>query len=1481
MTLYSVLLLLVLCVIATSVDDDSVQLETNFGLLTTKQIDAIKLYNIAVDCGRRQDFICSKRFYLEALELYPSFPEAHQNIAIILETTSKNTESYDENYRNVIYHHQKSVEYARDDTFLAAALANLASVEFSHFKHQNGNIITSMDINNKRIQSIIEILNRSLEIDKKGAHALFTIGQVYSEISHTKEAQKYFETILLYEPENTLALLNVGNFYFKVSNYSEAVNYYNKALNSKKLSQDIGDMENFLMISNNLGQSLREMGNLSESLDVFHGIVAEEVNNLFVNASENQAQSSLLNALYRWSFSNALAMYGMTSNWRNIEYVEHYLEQKVMSKSFLESLSILPLNSPVDPYTFSLIRFASRKSDKEVCMASCQFLPTDYGASNARNDGVLKIGYISFDWRDHPMGRLTQKLVTGHSNSNGISVSLYSYGFDDRSETRKYIKNKSGNNFIDVHDVKNGKDVGFIINGHNIDILIDITTHTYNGRINIAASKPAAVIINYLGFPGTTGCAGFDYTMVDSKVVSPETSRELFSEKLILLPSSYQANFMPLNSTICLDSQGKCRSRLVTATQMHNTRTEDLFLLCSFNANKKIEPYSFGVWMNIMREAPETMMFILIDHDVARRNILASALSVGINSNRIIFADKLSWRDHLARISSCDIVLDTFVYGAHTTTTDALWTYVPVISLSSWGTDRMPSRVASSLTHKLLEGLTYSAIHDALVANSVREYELNVLTLIKRKHILQRIKLILGKAALNSRLFDYSYTISSVEHAYKAVWDIYKGMARTYNLVIGNSISTSTEARAKQWIDHLKNDNSYHLSDNYMQDDIGSDEGAATTEVIEQRFALSFPRSKTRHITGDIKADLINCNDVCEVTPHRIIEGLLDEQSHRRIVECCLCNKPEQTVMAICNAFHSLSSSNCSMESALFEKWSNIIFELHSGSSLETVIENLSLRNFHSLWNDFHGYFPSLFPNIKDKIVPFYTTNSNFLKSIDVDVNTTLLNMDLSMILNNHVVCLLSNVQNSESLSLQMIGLLISSFYTSPTSTRYLNMGLGLELVAKKYPQLVALSSAVNITSSGIINVQKERYLGSAHHHMINNNDSTVIVIYCHEYGNEWWPNWGPSKVLSGNSGIGGSEEAVVYLSVELAKLGYAVEIYADPPSEDIGTITYPVDDSHFGSVSWYHYSAFDPDRVDYDVFISWRYALSLPLSAKFRLRALWLHDLIEKKSFPQDFWINNVDFVMVQSEFHKKMFLNCASEDCNDSMSVEILPNGIVLTTNSELQNQNNIFIYGSAPNRGLEIVLLQWATIKKHIPNAVLEIYYGFSKSVDEQLSKLITNYPLWKSRMIELLKQDGIEYYGPVDHTTLHDAYSRAGFLLYPSTFQETGCITVMKAMSYGAIPITSKLSPSVLETVTDQYDLGPKSPLTMKIVRENSFEFTNWTYEWTQHVIDTHTKYNDSALNTHRINMMNYARKTFTWRNSALLLHNKIEKDINGF
>eukprot|EP01037_Dinobryon_pediforme_P034878 gene34878-41008_t len=174
----------------------------------------------------------------------------------------------------------------------------------------------------------------------------------------------------------------------------------------------------------------------------------------------------------------------------------------------------------------------------------------------------------------------------------------------------------------------------------SIDILVDITAHTYNGRIDIVALKPAPITINYLGFPGTTGCTGFDYTMVDRFVVPPEMHRKAFTENLIYLPYIYQANNMPIE--------------VPTYTNIE-----------------------------------------------AKENILNQAEFFGILRSRIHFVPSMKWKDHLFRAAACDLVLDTFVYGAHTTSSDMLWMWVPVLSLAGWGSGRMPSRVAAAITQSL------------------------------------------------------------------------------------------------------------------------------------------------------------------------------------------------------------------------------------------------------------------------------------------------------------------------------------------------------------------------------------------------------------------------------------------------------------------------------------------------------------------------------------------------------------------------------------------------------------------------------------------------------------------------------------------------------------------------------------------------------------------------------------------------------------
>lgn len=112
-----------------------------------------------------------------------------------------------------------------------------------------------------------------------------------------------------------------------------------------------------------------------------------------------------------------------------------------------------------------------------------------------------------------------------------------------------------------------------------------------------------------------------------------------------------------------------------------------------------------------------------------------------------------------------------------------------------------------------------------------------------------------------------------------------------------------------------------------------------------------------------------------------------------------------------------------------------------------------------------------------------------------------------------------------------------------------------------------------------------------------------VIAFYCHEYGQEWWEHWGPSSL---ETGLGGSEEAVVFLARELQKLGYWVEVYGDPSPQDISTL----DQADEDIVRWYPHYAYDVDDRGVDMFVAWRYHISLAMGQAAWKKFLWMHDL-------------------------------------------------------------------------------------------------------------------------------------------------------------------------------------------------------------------------------------------------------------------------------
>lgn len=195
----------------------------------------------------------------------------------------------------------------------------------------------------------------------------------------------------------------------------------------------------------------------------------------------------------------------------------------------------------------------------------------------------------------------------------------------------------------------------------------------------------------------------------------------------------------------------------------------------------------------------------------------------------------------------------------------------------------------------------------------------------------------------------------------------------------------------------------------------------------------------------------------------------------------------------------------------------------------------------------------------------------------------------------------------------------------------------------------------------------------------------------------------------------------------------------------------------------------------------------------------------------------------------------------------------------NAEIIKNNRVFLYASAPNRGLEDVLRIWPFIYRNLSfsdgaSPELHIYYGFPLQVQTRLRQSMgsATFETWYHNLLRLLHETpGVHYHGAVDQSTLARAYAMASFWLYPSSFPETGCISMLRAMAAGAIPITSRLQESVLATLGDRhlpchelldvddafdctllpvpgYDLGPvEQPLTRRIA-QHSVDHRDWLF-----------------------------------------------------
>lgn len=356
----------------------------------------------------------------------------------------------------------------------------------------------------------------------------------------------------------------------------------------------------------------------------------------------------------------------------------------------------------------------------------------------------IRVAYVSADFRNHAVAHLIAGLFERHDRHR-FEISGYALG--PRVEDSKRDRIRAA--FPVFHDVAQVGDleVARMIRAAETDIVVDLNGFTAHCRPGIFAHRPAPIQINYLGHPGTMGRGIMDYILAD-RVVIPSGSEAFFGEQVIRLPHSYQVN----------DRDRAIAAR--TPSRAEAGLPQDGFVFACFNANYKLNPPVFDVWMRLLAKVPGSVLWLLEGKEPVGRNLRAEAQARGVDPGRLIFAPRAAPEDHLARHRLADLFLDTLPYNAHTTASDALWTGLPLVTCAGRG---FAARVAASL-------LTAVGLPE-LITGSLEAYEALALDLAGNPGRLSAIKARLAANRETAPLFDTDLSRRHIEAAYATSWE--------------------------------------------------------------------------------------------------------------------------------------------------------------------------------------------------------------------------------------------------------------------------------------------------------------------------------------------------------------------------------------------------------------------------------------------------------------------------------------------------------------------------------------------------------------------------------------------------------------------------------------------------------------------------------------------------------------------------------------
>lgn len=710
---------------------------------------ALNLGSALLESNRHDD---ATRCYAHAIALRPDYARAHAGLAHALQAMAR--------YPDALRSYESAIALQPG---LADALKGKADVLAELGRNDEAlqayDIVITAGINDPKVYinrgTVLLALGReddalaafdaAISAAPGDATAHYNRAHALDRLQRPEEAVASLDLAITLQPNFAAAWRNLGNQLAKLHRDTQALDSYDRAL--------ILDPHAAQALSNR-GIVLARLGRYSEALEAFEAALALRPD--FVDALQNLGNT--LNRLKQ--FGKAAAAYARVLElepdkpfvmgqwlharmkicaWAGLDEARKAVQEQIEQAR--------PAAHP-----FAFLSMAASPALHRRCSEVAYRL--DHGHATAvpipqrAATTKIKVGYFSSDFHEHATAYLMAGMFAQHDRS-AFEVFAFSYGSPPDDAMHRRLRGMF-DRFVDVGAMSD-REVMDLARALEIDIAVDLKGYTQHARPAIFALRAAPVQISYLGYPGTLAMPAMDYAIVDHVVV-PLADRVHYSEKLIHLPDCYQVNDngRPI-------AQG-------TVRRADHGLPEEGFVFCCFNNSYKITPQMFDIWMRLLLMVPGSVLWLYEENAEVAANLALEAGARGVDAARLVFARHAPVETHLARHTAADLFLDTELYNAHTTASDALWTGLPVVTCP--GTT-FPARVAASMLQAV--GLA------ELVCESLAAYEAMALALARDPRSLAAVRHKLAAHRRTQPLFDTARITRQIEHAYKIAYSRWQG----------------------------------------------------------------------------------------------------------------------------------------------------------------------------------------------------------------------------------------------------------------------------------------------------------------------------------------------------------------------------------------------------------------------------------------------------------------------------------------------------------------------------------------------------------------------------------------------------------------------------------------------------------------------------------------------------------------------------------